>query len=334
MTHVATSCPRLGFVGVGWIGRSRMDALVESGAGRAAAVADTDAELRESAASGGAAACASVDELLEHELDGVVIATPSALHAQQAVAALRRGLPVFCQKPLGRDAHETAEVVDAAREANLLLGVDLSYRFSAAVQAVRRALEEGALGRVYAADLTFHNAYGPDKPWFTQRELSGGGCLVDLGIHLADLALWLLGARDASVRSARLLRRGEPLPSGDPSAVEDFALAELELEGDVVARLACSWWLAAGRDCVLDVTLYGSDGAASIRDVGGSFYDFRAELHRGTTSVTLAQPPDDWGGRTLVDWTRRVASDASFDASAEELVRVAKVLDDVYEAAR
>ncbi len=323
--------PRLGFLGVGWIGRNRMESLAATGLAEVAAVADVDAGLRSAAleVAPGAEAVGSLDELLEGDLslDGVVIATPSALHADQAVAALSRGLAVFCQKPLGRSAAETRRVVEAARAADRLLGVDLSYRHLDAVRAVREVLP--SLGRVYAADLTFHNAYGPDKPWFTDRSLSGGGCVIDLGTHLLDLALWLTGSAGARVRSAALLRGGGPV---GPDDVEDYAVAHLTLDAGVEARLACSWFLPAGRECVIECVLYGTNGAAAVRNVGGSFYDFRAERWSGTTSETLAEPPDEWGGRALAAWASRLAADRSFDSAAEEHVALARVIDEVYAA--
>src|SRR5690606_4534507 len=130
---------------------------------------------------GGAELADSIEALLEADLDGVVVATPSALHAEQSIRALERGMAVFCQKPLGRTAAETRRVVDAARGADLLLGVDFSYRHTAAVISLRDLVTAGSLGRIYAVDLTFHNAYGPDKEWFRDPALSGGGCVMDLG---------------------------------------------------------------------------------------------------------------------------------------------------------
>ena len=118
--------PRLGFVGVGWIGRSRLEALAATGAVEVAAVADTVPEAAAAAAARGGRVAGSLEELLGEDLDGVVIATPNALHAEQAIAALRRGLAVFCQKPLGRNADEARAVVDAARAHDRLLAVDLS----------------------------------------------------------------------------------------------------------------------------------------------------------------------------------------------------------------
>jgi len=328
--------PRLGFLGAGWIGRSRLAALAATGLAELTAVAEPEVTQRDQALAvvPGALGLKDLDELLraDLDLDGVVIATPSALHADQAVTALEHGLAVFCQKPLGRNAAETRTVIDAAQRADRLLGLDLSYRHLAAVGAVRRLLTRGDLGRVYVADLTFHNAYGPDKPWFTERSRSGGGCLIDLGTHLLDLVLWLTGSVTAEVRASVLRHGGAPLAT-DTEGVEDFALTQLRLDTGVEVRLACSWFLPAGRDCVIELALYGSEGAAAVRNVAGSFYDFRAEHWRGTQAEVIAEPPDDWGGRALAEWTQALASDPAFDRTASQYGSLAAVLDDVYRAA-
>ncbi len=321
--------PALAFVGVGWIGRNRMDALVEAGAATVAAVADPsdDALAALRRAYPGARYGAGLDDVLDADIDGVVIATPSALHAPQARAALERGLPVFCQKPLGRTADEVRRVVHAARRADRLLGVDMSYRHTAAMRALRERIRAGDLGDVYAADLVFHNAYGPDKEWFYDRALSGGGCVMDLGIHLVDLALWVMGGRVEAVDAA-LFAGG--VRARDVAEVEDHAEVQLELDGGRVVRLSCSWNLDAGRDAVIEARFHGTDGGAAMLNVDGSFYDFRAELYRGTGAETLVEPPDSWGGRAAIAWAGRVSDDPSYDAAAEELVAVAEVIDRIY----
>jgi hypothetical protein len=110
---------------------------------------------------------------------------------------------------------------------------------------------------------------------------------------------------------------------GEP--VEQFATAELDQ-----LRLACSWNLHAGRDAVVEATFYGSDGAVSVRNVDGSFYDFRCERMRGTSTEVLVEPPDEWGGRAVLEWARRLAAGGGFDARAEEYVQVATILDRIY----
>ena len=325
------SKPRVGFLGVGWIGRHRMAAMLETGAVAAAAIADPSPESAAEAArlAPDAALVPDLEAMLALDLDGVVIATPSALHADQSIQALQRGAAVFCQKPLGRTADEVRAVVAAARTADHLLCVDLSYRFTAGMEAIRELVRSGELGRVYSADLVFHNAYGPDKPWFHDPALSGGGCVMDLGVHLVDLALWTLNFPTVRAVSARLFAGGEPL-SPPVDRVEDYALAELELESGAVVRLACSWNLHAGREAEISADFHGTAGGAAFYNLKGSFYDFGADRHRSTRRDILVSPPDAWGGRAAADWGRRLAAGERFDPAAERLVDSAQVLDRIY----
>lgn len=308
-----------------------MAALAATGLAEIVAVAEPDdnGAAEALAIARGAKRVEGLDALLREDIDAVVIATPSAAHAEQSIAALNAGKAVFCQKPLGRTGPEVAEVVDAARYADRLLGVDLSYRHTAAMGAIRPLLGSGALGHVFGVDVTFHNAWGPDKPWFYDPKLSGGGCVVDLGVHLIDLALWSLGWPEVERVESRLYAKGAPL--ADPSAqVEDYAVATLDLAGGTVVRLACSWGLQAGREAVIAAEFYGTEGGASLRNVGGSFYDLRAERHHHIRAESLAEPPDDWGGRAAVDWRTRLASGAGYDDEARHLVTVARVIDRIY----
>ncbi len=330
-TAPTLSRPRIGFLGVGWIGRHRMQAIVETGVVEVVAIADPSPECTAEAArlAPEAQQVASLDALLDEGVDGVVIATPSALHANQSLQALRRGVAVFCQKPLGLTAAEVEAVVAAARAADRLLAVDLSYRFTAGMRRIRDLVRSGALGRVFAAQLVFHNAYGPDKAWFYDPRLAGGGCVMDLGVHLVDLALWTLDFPQVEAVSAKLFAGGTPLT--DPKArVEDYAIAQLELATGAVAEIACSWRLQAGCDAVISAAFYGTDGGARLSNVDGSFYDFVAERYRGTARETLANPPDPWGGRAAADWARRLAAGEGYDPAAERLVTVARILDRIY----
>lgn len=323
--------PRLGFAGVGWIGRMRMQSVIESGCAQVVAITDPSDECRARATdlAPGVRATSSFSELLDMDLDGVVIATPSAMHAEQSIAALERGIAVFCQKPLARSCHETARVIEAARHGDRRLGVDMVYRTVEAVRVLHDLVRQGELGTLYAGRFVFHNAYGPDKPWFYDRALSGGGCVMDLGTHLVDLALWLFGLdRVVNVRS-RLFAGGRPL-GRSASEVEDYASVHLDLASGASVEIGCSWNLPAGRDALIEATLYGTAGGASMRNVSGSFYDFTAELYHGTARRVLCQPPDAWGGRAVVEWAEQLACSPSFDARIEDLLEVASVVDRIY----
>ena len=324
------SRPRLAFVGLGWIGRHRLNAIAESGLAEIVVLADADAQACEAArpVAPQATCCATFDDALEAAPDGVVLATPSALHAEQTCAALDAGIAVFCQKPLGRTAAEVAAVVAAAQRADRLLGVDVSYRYAEALRRVHDTIRSGAIGDVFALDLVFHNAYGPDKAWFYDVTRSGGGCLLDLGIHLVDFLHWTFDA-PVTRTASQLFAAGRRL-GADPKEVEDFAAGTIELACGAVARLACSWRIAAGCDAQIAVTAYGTSGGAAFRNVGGSFYDFVAEHYRGTNSERLCAPPDAWGGRAAVAWTRQLRESRRFDPSIGTAVTAAQTLDDLY----
>ena len=187
----------------------------------------------------------------------------------------------------------------------------------------------GSLGDIYAVDLTFHNAYGPDKAWFYDPMLSGGGCVMDLGTHLIDLLLHVLDHPGIESVGSRLFAQGQVLPARS-ERVEDFALAQLTLNGGAAVRMACSWKMNAGCDAVIEATFTGTRGAVRLRNVNGSFYDFAVEHLVGTSTRSLAVPPDDWGGRAAVQWAQMLARSASFKQSAHELVEVSRIVDRIY----
>jgi len=325
--------PRLAFVGLGWIGAMRLEALAGAGAAEIVALCDASPGRLESTARGqaGVACFQEVDELLakagDLRLDGVVIATPNAFHFPQTVAALDRGLAVFCQKPLALDAGQARAMVDAARRADRRLGVDYSYRFTDGARCLRDAIASGALGRVYFLDTVFHNAYGPDKPWCFDPALSGGGALMDLGVHLIDLAFWLLG--DPKVRAVHgsAFRGGEPLQE---VGVDDFATARIELKGGAVVSLAVSWNAHAGRDCVIRSNAFGTMGGADFRNIDGSFYDFELARFDGRSTTLETRESRDWMGKAILHWADRLAEDRGFDAEVERSVKVSEVVDAIY----
>jgi predicted dehydrogenase len=320
---------KLGFLGVGWIGRNRVEAMLATGKAEAIAICDPnpDMALEAQKLAPEATLVSSLDELLALAPDGVVIATPSALHAEQSIAALNAGAAVFCQKPLGRNAGEVEGVLEAAQRTNRLLGVDLSYRHTAAMRAIRDLTRSDQLGRVFAADLVFHNAYGPGNAWFYDPKLSGGGCLIDLGVHLVDLALWLFDFPEVVSVHGRILKEGRA-PAADE--VEDFALGEIELANGTTLRIACSWNLSAGQDADIRATFYGTRGGAEMRNENGSFFDFVADRFSGRNRERIAGYPDAWGGCAAAEWVEKLASGERFEGSTTGLLQTARVLDQLY----
>src|SRR5262249_1402715 len=139
--------PKLGFLGVGWIGKHRLEAIAKANVAEIVAIADPSRERREAARTVApkAAMCEHLGHLLELPLAGIVIATPSALPSDQAIAALARGRAVFCQKPLARTGEEARRVVEAAAVSDRLLACDLSYRHTTAMQKIRELVRGGGI---------------------------------------------------------------------------------------------------------------------------------------------------------------------------------------------
>lgn len=328
--------PTIGFVGVGWIGLNRMNALVKEDIITVDSLADSSEEnlLKAQEAVPEASAYLRFEEILEDKPDGVAIATPSALHASQAILALNKKVAVFCQKPLARTAKETEMVVKAAEANNMLLGVDFSYRFTEGMQIINQLIKSGAFGKIFAINLVFHNAYGPDKKWFYEPELSGGGCVIDLGSHLIDLALWILDFPEVTNVSSSLFAQGKAIAIPELET-EDFGMATIETKTGTAIQLACSWNLQAGQDAVIEATFYGTEGGATFRNIDGSFFHFEAyKFHMKTKRELLTTPaPDNWGGKAAVDWARRLARGEGFNRDAYQFIKVAEVIDRIYKRA-
>ena len=329
--QIQTATLRLGFVGTGWIGCSRMRALKECGIVDTAIITDISDERIRDAASiyQDYVVCRTLDEVISMEPDGIVIATPNAFHVQQACKALEAGIPVFCQKPLGRNSKETREVISLASKKNCLLDIDMSYRYLEAARHFQNILQRGEIGEIYAVDAVFHNAYGPDKLWFYDPDLSGGGCLIDLGVHLIDLILWLLGFPDVYEIWGKLFCGGEKFKKRN-GKVEDYAVVRMELETGCNVNIACSWNLNAGTDAIIRLNMYGKSGGLSIYNLNGSFYNFRAEKFMNTSRQVLCSPPDDWGGRAITKWAQKLSANCEFEKSVSQIENTALIIDTIY----
>lgn len=324
--------PKLGFLGVGGNGRHRLEAIARSGVAEITAIAGPSPELAAEIARtfSSAAVLTSVDDLMEVGVEGIVIATPGALLAEQAIAALERGMAVFCQKPPGRTAQETRRVVDAARAADRLLGVDLPYRFISGARKIHDLCQSGELGEIFAVDLIFHDAHKPDETWIQDSDLSGGGCVMDLGIHLLDLALWNLNSPRIINASSRLFAKGSPI-HGRSNGAEDYALARLDLENGATFKLTCSWRLPVGCYAIISASFYGTKGGAALHNADGSYFDFTTVRFHGTKREMLACPAEVWSDRAAIDWAQRLAGDERFSGEIESVTGVADGLDAIYD---
>lgn len=263
----------LGFAGVGLLGQSMIERVPNVPELHLAAVQDANVELAMAVAQrhGSPWHGQRFEDLLDvPSVEAVVISTPNALHVPQALAALRAGKHVLVQKPLATSAADARAAVDVAAAYGGILFVDYSYRLLETAATLRTALPE--IGSVSAVSAAFHNLHGPgpDRPWFIDPKLSGGGALIDLGVHMLDFVLWLFGPADVQLEQAVLDR-----PPG--SQVEHSAQMLIRLD-ELPLKLEVGWNTPLPMT-EIHVTLDGSNGQLRWHNVGGSFTHFRTELN-------------------------------------------------------
>ena len=241
------------------------------------------------------------------DLDIVSIATPNALHHPIAVAALAAGKHVFCEKPLALDTAQAAEMVQAAKTHDRVLEVAFNHRRRADVQFARRYLETEGIGRIYHSRATWKRRSGIPglRSWFTSKTMAGGGALIDLGPHVLDSLLFLLGEPRVVAVSAvthgelgragyGAMNRQEQMASDTGSfEVEDLASALFRLDDGSSVAFEITWAGHTVDDEDISIELLGVDGGVRLfvpryasddtlrmyRDVDGVAVTLTPEVH-------------------------------------------------------
>ena len=218
-----------GIVGAGMVARYHARAIAETPGARLAAICRADASRADEAAAELGVPCeASLEALLERpDVDAVCLCTPSGLHAEQALAAARAGKHVLVEKPMALRLADADAMIAACRDAGVRLGVALQRRTDPASRALHDAIRAGELGSLVLGTATVPyfrpQSYYDSAAWRGTWSLDGGGALMNQGIHLVDLLLWLMG--------------GEAEVVGASGGV---AQHEIEVEDCVVAALRFS----------------------------------------------------------------------------------------------
>jgi predicted dehydrogenase len=249
-------------------------------------------------------------------IDAVSVCLPNALHAPVSIAALQAGKHVLVEKPLARNVEEAQTMIAAAEAADRILMVSFDKRYRGDVQWIKRYIDSGALGRIYYAKAHWMRRAGIPRlgSWFVSKEQAGGGPLIDLGVHVLDIAMYLMGEPRPRALSANVYAEFGPRGLKNwvgreqfsnerlTYEVEDMATAFVRLEGDgtiadarTTMLLEASWAThsAAGDD--FGVTLYGTEGGVELMvrnygyddtvrvfsDVGGVPVDSAPKIPRG-----------------------------------------------------
>ena len=281
----------LGFavVGAGVAARYHAQAIAQSRGARLAAVCRADpARARDAEAEFGVPCETRYDALLARkDVDAVCLCTPSGDHAAQAVAAARAGKHVLVEKPMALTLPDADRMIDAARQAGVRLGVAFQRRTEPSYVEVRRAALAGELGRPVLGAVTVPylrpQAYYDSAAWRGTWEHDGGGALMNQGIHLVDLLLWLLG--DVDEVEARMTTASHRIE------VEDCVGATLRFASGALGSITATTSAAPGFPHRVEV--YGTRGGVQIEGDAITRWETERQGRRRTAGDRRAR---DGGG--------------------------------------
>jgi predicted dehydrogenase len=280
--------------------------------------------------------------IAKEELDVVSIATPNKFHKPLTIAALEAGCHVLCEKPMAMNAGEAREMLAAARRAGKRLMIDFSYRFSEQSQALKAQVDAGVLGEVYFARTLWHRRRGLPRfgGWFGQKAISGGGPLIDLGVHRLDLALWLMGyPRPVWVmgRTYNPIASALAAEQGVDYDVEDLAVAMISFDNGATLEIEASWAAHIQEREWMETRLFGTKGGLVQRNLNET-YEFEAEIYLEQEGAHFdmklhvpARPAPHQNA--MYHFCDSLVNDTPHIATGEEGLLVMEILDAIYKSA-
>jgi predicted dehydrogenase len=284
------------------------------------------------------------DLLLDPDVDAVSIALPTCLHAATAIMALEAGKHVMLDKPFAMNREEAKAVIDAARKSKRVFTVGMNQRFARDSQVIRTLVERGDLGEVYHAKAYWNRRSGAPRfgTWFCEKKKSGGGSLLDIGVHMLDLCLALVGNfKPLSVSGSVYTRFGNRgLGEGGWGKsdvgrkvfdVDDLAAAFIKLKGGVSVVLETSWARHQAEHSRNNVELFGTDAGASV---------YPARLYRFGRKKGEYDVVEPQGVQIrhrdcdrMVNWIGAILGHEELECTPEQSLAVQKIIDAIYESA-
>ena len=269
---------RIGVIGLGWAGKAHLKRYVANQNAQVVAVADPVKEAADNVASiYGVKAFYDADELLEQEdIDAVSVCTPNVFHAPIAISAAKHGTHVLVEKPMCTTSAEGKRMVEAAEAAGTKLMVAVCRRFESGSVYLKKLVESGYLGTVNYGRCYWLRHYGDPGRWFDKKSLSGGGPMLDIGVHLLDLTWWFMGS------PTPIWCLGRAYGSRKENAVEDIAIGTITFDTGQIIHVEASW--IAGWKNEIGSVLIGDKGGASrypleiYKDIEGVPTSLKPEL--------------------------------------------------------
>ncbi len=333
---------RVGVIGLG-MGRHHCTAFAAHPNSNVVAVADLDAERlgRVGDEFGIEARYASYEEMLKKEsLDIVGIATPTFLHRPMTLAALEAGCHAFCEKPMAMNADDARVMRDAANTAGKRIMIDFSFRFTEVSQALHAEVEKGVLGDIYYGRSIWlrRNGIPGFGGWFGQKDKSGGGPLIDLGVHRLDFALWLMGYPEPEwVVGATYdhLASKRAAAAGERYDVEDIAVAMIRFKNGATLEIEASWEGHIQERELMETRLLGTEGGLLQKNIDGG-YAWENEFYFEKDGELIDFTPDiseDTGISGPAHFVDAIINDEPHTATGDEGLICMQILDAIYQSA-
>lgn len=337
---------RCAVIGTGGIGLEHLASLAQCHRAVAVAVADRNPARAKEATDRYKIARSYSDyqDLLDQpDIEAVTVAVPNHLHATVAIDALQARKHVLLEKPMAMNYKEALKIAETAKKMKRLVMVGQNYRFHRHTQTAKTLIDQGDLGEIYHARGVWLRRSNIPRigSWFTQKQLAGGGCAFDLGVHVLDLCLHLLSDFEVASVFAQTFSKFGPRGLGEfdwgksevdpkkPFNVEDYSVALLKLRSGKTVALEVSWaGHHPGGARELGIDLLGTEGGLSL---------FPARLFRPgpngyeSVDVTVTAPPQTED--RIHHFVTCVLQGRKPLVPVEESLKVQQVLDAIYASA-
>lgn len=287
---------------------------------------------------------ASVDELLgDDDVDVISIAVPNKFHAPLAVAALEAGKHVVLDKPFALNVEEALGVVEAAKQAGKSFTLGMNQRFVESHQKIKTLVDKGVLGEIYHAKAYWKRRSGIPRlgTWFGNKEMAGGGALLDIGVHMLDLCLYTIGNFEVEAVSGATYTKfgnrglgeggwGRSDREGIHFDVDDFATALIKLKGGQTVSLDATWAAHQEHGSLNNVELFGTEAGATVSPAkvfrAGDISDYDVI---DNVKADLKYPHKD----RFHNFINHLLGEEELCTTIEQALAVQRILDAIYESA-
>ena len=279
------------------------------------------------------------DMLSEIELDAISICTPNKFHAEQAIAALNKGCHVLCEKPPAITVEEAVAMEAAAKKAGKILAYAFHYRYAPEVMTLKKFIEANEIGEIYSAKATAMRRRGiPGWGVFTNKELQGGGALIDIGVHMLDTALYLMDyPKPDTVLGTTYEKHGKRPGVGllgdwdwENFSVEDMANAMITFKNGATLMLESAFAANVEKDDVMQVSIIGDKGGADVFPL--KIYQ---EKHGTLLDTTPAYLPNySLHTKQIDDFVQCIFKETEPPSNPRQGIILQKIVSAIYESAK